>query len=76
MNNGETLDALYCYILIDPPLLGGLMWKNVCLSVCVTPLYLKNWTFLDFHTWRVYTPPKWQEQALTNIFSTVLEASK
>ena len=54
-----------------------------CLSMClyvfvVTPLYmyLKNWTLLDFHTWRVYTPPKWQERALTNIFSTIPEAIK
>ena len=47
-----------------------------CVCVCVTPLYLKNWTLLDFHTWRVYTPLKWQEQALTNIFSTLLEAIK
>ena len=58
-----------------------MVWKNVCLCVCVsvclvTPLYLKNWTLLDFHTWRVYTPPKWQERALTNIFSTTLEATK
>ena len=59
--------------------MGGLLymvWKNVCLCVCVTPLYLKNWTLLDFHTWRVYTPPKWQERALTNIFPTILEAIK
>ena len=49
-----------------------MVWKNV--SVCVTPLYLKNWTLLDFHTWRVYTPPKCQERALANIFSTILEA--
>ena len=47
-----------------------------CLSVCPTPLYRKNWTLLDFHTWHVYTPPKWQERALTNIFSTILEAIK
>ena len=40
------------------------------------PAYLKNWTLLDFHTWHVYTPPKWQERALTNIFSTILEAIK
>ena len=39
-----------------------------------TPLYLKSWTLLEFHTWRVYTPPKWREQALANIFSTILEA--
>ena len=34
---------------------------SVHVSVCLTPLYLKNWTLLDFHTWRVYTPLKWQE---------------
>ena len=49
---------------------------SVRVSVCPTPLYHKNWTLLDFHTWHVYTPPKWQERALTNIFSTILEAIK
>ena len=46
------------------------------LSVCPTLLYLKNWTLVDFHTWHVYTPPQWQERALANIFSTILEAIK
>ena len=55
----------------------GKISVHVSVSVClVTPLYLENWTLLDFHTWRVYTPPKWQERALTNIFSTILEAIK
>ena len=52
-----------------------MVWKHFCLCVCPTPLYLKNWTLLDFHTWHVYTPPKWQERALTNIFSTTLYRS-
>ena len=47
--------------------------KCLCVCVCVTPQYLKNWTLLDFNIWRVYTPLKWQERALTNIFSTILE---
>ena len=51
-----------------------MVWKNACL--CDPAVYLKNWTLLDFHTWRVSTPPKWQVQALTNIFSTILEAIK
>ena len=51
-----------------------MVWKNACL--CDPAVYLKNRTLLDFHTWRVYTPPKWQVQALTNIFSTILEAIK
>ena len=51
-----------------------MVWKHFCL--CPTLLYLKNWTLLDFHTWHVYTPPKWQERALTNIFSTILEGIK
>ena len=55
------------------PLYSNSKW-HFCL--CLTPLYLKNWTLLDFHTWHVYTPPKWQERALTNIFSTILEAIK
>ena len=42
---------------------------SVCVSVCSTSLYCKNWTLLDFYTWHVYTPPKWQKRALTNIFS-------
>ena len=46
------------------------------LSVCLTSLYCKNWTHLDFHIWHVYTPPKWQERALTDICSTILEAIK
>ena len=56
--------------IFDPPL------RRVRPKVnsLVTPLYLKSWTLLDFHTWHVYTPPKWQEQALANIFSTILEA--
>ena len=53
-----------------------MVWKNVFVYVCVTPLYLKNWTLLDFHTWHVYTPPNWQERALNNIFSTILEPIK
>ena len=54
-----------------------MVWKHFCPCVCVSdPAYLKNWTLLDFHTWHVYTPPKWQERALTNIFSTILEAIK
>ena len=57
-----------------------MVWKNVCpcvcVSVCPTLFYLKNWALLDLHTGHVYTPPKWQEQALTDIFSTVLEAVK
>ena len=53
---------------------GYCKWLGKCLPACVTLLYFKNWTPLDFHTWRVYTPPKWQERALTNIFSTTLEA--
>ena len=53
---------------------GYCKWLGKCLPVCVTLLYFKNWTLLDFHTWRVYTPPKWQERVLTNIFSTILEA--
>ena len=44
---------------------------SVC--VCVTLLYLKNWTFLGFYTWHLFTPLKWQEWALTIIFSTTLD---
>ena len=28
------------------------------------------------YNWCVYNPPKWHEQALANIFSTILEAIK
>ena len=60
--------AYMCYCVhIWPPLEGYRTWFGK-MSACVTPLYLKNWTLLDFHTWRVCTPPKWQEQALDNIF--------
>ena len=53
-----------------------MVW-SVRVSVCrVALLYLENWTLLDFHTWHVYTPPKWQERAITNIFSTILETIK
>ena len=68
--------------IIDPglPLREGYskLFGNISVhvSVCLTPQYLKNWTLLDFHTWCIYTPPKWQERALTNIFSTILEAIK
>ena len=47
---------------------------SVCLCICVSYSALPQ--KLDFHTWHVYTPPKWQERALTNIFSTILEAIK
>ena len=42
----------------------------VCVCVCCDPTVLKIWILLDFHTWHVYTTPKWQERALANIFST------
>ena len=58
--------------MIDPPRVTGL--ENVCL--CDPAVYLKNWTLLDYHTWHVYTPPKWQKRALTNIFYTILKAIK
>ena len=54
-----------------------MVWKmSVC--VCDPSVDLKNWTLLDFHTWCVYSPPKWQERALTNSFFTihVLDAIK
>ena len=44
--------------------------------MCLTPLYLKNWTLLDFRIWCVYTSLKWQKWALANIYSTILKAIK
>ena len=66
-------------LLKDISIFDLLLWDGYCkwfgkMSVCVSVyvsghiLYLKNWTLLDFNTWRVYTPPKWPEQALTIFF--------
>ena len=62
--------------IIDPPPIGKATVNSLEKCLYVTPLYLKNWILLEFHTWCVYTSSDWQERALTNIFSNILEAMK
>ena len=65
-NTMETKNCIYMHTIeeiIDPPLREDYCkwFGKMSVYVCVTPLYLKIWTLLDFHT---------------NIFSTVVEAIK
>ena len=49
---------------------------SVCLSVCPTLLYRKNWTLLYFHTWHVSLLRSDKNEHSLSIFSTILEAIK
>ena len=44
------------------------------MSVCVSDPAVPQELDTPGLTYLAYTPPKWQERALTNIFSTILEA--
>ena len=49
-----------------------MVWKNVCVCVCVCDPTVPQEPDTPGHPYS----PKWQEQTLNNIFSTILEAIK